>query len=393
MNGGSVPVSSSRLTNPLAELRPALAAITEAGVRVLPATGQAIEDLMRPDQDESYDRVRLGASADGVLDRIEDGAASYIEVVPRHRTQDHVFRHFLDGSARTYYIGNIVEGDRQSPVHVAQIGAGAVSRDDRGRVKTGPLDRRFLLGLDAKELSEQLVAAVEDALAPSNGRFTLLDLKERDPETDGIQAGKEPRSRAAHKANWQMRLLEIEMAKQLTVGEDEWLVLDGGLGKEYLDKRPAGGRFVGVVKSTYKNLSFSMGSGRRRREVNLYELLAGLQRGSRTAAYEILGGKAATWFVRIRGPEGLEFPLMGVLRVEMPKPSGESVSSDDLDRLSGALLEERSCTPYGADPRWHSHLYPIWLAERAIKGRFVSSEILKASLRWPTLSSNGSDTR
>jgi hypothetical protein len=25
----------------------------------LPATGQAIEDLMRPDQDESYDRVRL----------------------------------------------------------------------------------------------------------------------------------------------------------------------------------------------------------------------------------------------------------------------------------------------------------------------------------------------
>lgn len=275
-NGDSVPVSSLRLKNPLADLQPALAAITESGVRVLPATGQAIEDLMRPDQDESYDRVRLGPSADGVLDRIEDGVMSYVEVVPRHRTQDHVFRHFLDGSARTYYIGNIVEGDRQSPVHVAQIGAGAVSRDDRGRVKTGPLNRRFLLGLDLKELSDQLVAAVEDALAPSNGRFRLLDLRERDPETDGVQAGKEPRSRAAHKANWQMRRLEIEMAQELKATEDEWLVLDGGLGKEYLDNPPANGRFVGVVKSTYKNLSFSLGSGRRRREVNLYELLQSL---------------------------------------------------------------------------------------------------------------------
>jgi hypothetical protein len=299
----------------------------------------------------------------------------------------------LDGSARTYYIGNIVEGNRQSPVHVAQIGAGAVSRDDSGRIKTGPLYHRFLLGLDFKQLSEPLVAAVRDALAPTNGRFELLDLMERDPETDGVEAGKEPRSRAAHKANWQMRLLEIQMAQMLQVGAGEWLVLDGGLGNEYLDNPPAGGRFAGVVKSTYKNLSFSLGSGRQRREVNLYELLAGLQRGYRSAAYEILDGKAATWFVRIRGPEGLEFPLMGVLRVEIPLVNGESVSSELFNRLSGALLEERSCTPYGADPRWHSHLYPIWLAERAIKGRFVSSEILKASLRWPTLSNNGSTIR
>jgi hypothetical protein len=393
MNGECVPISSPDARNPIAELQPALAAITNAGVRVLPATGQAIEDLMRPDQDEGYDRVRLGSSADGVLDRIEDSVVSYVEVAPRHRTQDHVFRHFLDGSARTYYIGNIVEGHRQSPVHVAQIGAGAVSRDDRGRIKTGPLRHRFLLGLDFKQLSEHLLAAVTEALAPTDGRFELLDLMERDPETDGVEAGKEPRSRAAHKANWQMRMLEIEMARRLKVGPDEWLVLDGGLGKEYLVNPPASGQFAGVVKSTYKNLSFSLGSGRERREVNLYELLAGLHRGYRSAAYEILDGKAATWFVRIRGPEGLEFPLMGVLRVEIPLPNGGPVSSELLNRLSGALLEERSCTPYGADPRWHSHLYPIWLAERAIKGRFVSSEILKASLRWPTLSSNGSRTR
>jgi hypothetical protein len=58
-----VPISTPGFRNPVADLQPALAAITQAGVRVLPATGQAIEDLMRPDQDESYDRVRLGPSA------------------------------------------------------------------------------------------------------------------------------------------------------------------------------------------------------------------------------------------------------------------------------------------------------------------------------------------
>jgi hypothetical protein len=41
-------------------------------------------------------------------------------------------------------------------------------------------------------------------------------------------------------------------------------------------------------------------------------------------------------------------------------------------------------TPHGKDIRWHAHLYPIYLAEQAVKTAFVSVEALRAGLRWPT---------
>ena len=51
------------MPNPFEGLRPALEVMAKEG-EILPATGQAIEDLMRPDQEEAYDRVRLGIGSD-----------------------------------------------------------------------------------------------------------------------------------------------------------------------------------------------------------------------------------------------------------------------------------------------------------------------------------------
>jgi hypothetical protein len=49
------------MPNPFIGLRPALEVMVREG-EILPATGQAVEDLMRPDQEEAYDRIRLGKS-------------------------------------------------------------------------------------------------------------------------------------------------------------------------------------------------------------------------------------------------------------------------------------------------------------------------------------------
>ena len=57
------------MSNPFEGLRPALEVMAREG-EILPATGQAIEDLMRPDQEEGYDRVRLGVSSDTILDLV-----------------------------------------------------------------------------------------------------------------------------------------------------------------------------------------------------------------------------------------------------------------------------------------------------------------------------------
>jgi hypothetical protein len=90
------------------------------------------------------------------------------------------------------------------------------------------------------------------------------------------------------------------------------------------------------------------------------------------------------WYVRLREQRHLDYPLMGVVKVEFPNPTGEAVPSDLIDMLSSAIVAERQVTPHGKDVRWHAHLYPIYLAEQAVKMGFVSTEVLKAGLKWPT---------
>ena len=53
------------MPNPVEGLRPTLELITREA-KVLPATGQAMEDLMRPDHEEVIDQIR--SADDEVLD-------------------------------------------------------------------------------------------------------------------------------------------------------------------------------------------------------------------------------------------------------------------------------------------------------------------------------------
>ncbi|HEV2396598.1 MAG TPA: hypothetical protein VGS27_06640 [Candidatus Sulfotelmatobacter sp.] len=370
------------MRNPFEGLRPALEVMVKEG-KILPATGQAVEDMMRPDQEEAYDRVRLGTEH-GLLDIVIEGPNRnlYVDCPMIHREDKHLFQYFLDGSARTFYLGNVVEGERQTPIHVSQVGAVAVHRDHDGRMKVAKAQNKFVLLMNKDEVS--FGDEIEKRVNQAGSRYVFVDLKEEDSQTDGIKAGKEPRSRAAHKANWIMRRVEKEIAEGLTRGDGEWLMLDGGLGSEYAKDWKEGKDYAGVVKSSWKELKFSVKGGRGAKQtINTYELLSKLKVGQRTLAFGLRDGLIATWFVRIRGPEYLDFPLMGVLRVELPNPSMEGLPSELITEVSGALVAERCVSPHGMDVRWHSHLYPIFLAEQAVKNGFVSTEVLKAGLKWP----------
>lgn len=374
--------------NPLRDLEPALQVLGE-NAYVVPATGQAIADLMVPDIDELYDRVFLGNDAQQVISSVaeDNNRAVHRPVVELHRLDRHVFRFFLDGSAKTYYLGNVLEHERQSPVHLAQIGAVAIRRENNGQVRIADSDRRLLLLLDKASLSETLYDAVGQALAMTNNCELIDSGGDDDPLARGVQAAREPRSRAAHRANWQMRRLEKaaaqRMAEEISPASSDRLIIDGSLGSEYVDDwQMAHSPHVGVIKSTWKGMRFEI--GRERRRVNLFQLLAELPAGHRTIAFSLREGRLATWFVRLRGPANLQFALMGTLRVEVPMPEGGQIATELVDELSGALMAERSVTPYGRDLRWHSHLYPIWLAERAIEHTlFIPENVLKAALRWP----------
>lgn len=119
------------------------------------------------------------------------------------------------------------------------------------------------------------------------------------------------------------------------------------------------------------------------RRKDLTSILAGLPYGYRTVAFSAFEGKVAFWYIRLREQKELDYPLMGVIKVEYPCPDSKPVPSELVDLISSALFLERNVTPYGLDRRWHCSLYPIYVAEQVIKTKFFSREVIMGSIKWP----------
>lgn len=340
-------------------------------------------DGARPDIEELYDRATGGEpQSEGLW---ETEASSLYRPVPEIPRRDrHLFRHFVDGSTKTYFIGTLLEQQRSSPLQLAQVGAAGVHRNDEGGLRIVEVRHQIALFLDRSALSSDLWDELENAVSGAD-RLLMHSTAEDDEYT--ALGGEEPRARGAHKANWLMREAELAMAQRDSTegADDEWLVADGSLGNEYLNWN--GPPLVGVAKTFRRDSTFVMGTGPRARRLNLFGLLADLDEHHRTAVFprrrEGRSQLIAYWYVRLRPQRQLNYPLMGVVKVEIPCPDGNPVESELADLISGALVAERCVTPHGRDSRWHAHLYPVWIAEQVIRDSFHSDEVLKAALRWP----------
>lgn len=374
------------MSNPLAGLTEPLASLAE-GANVLPASGRAQEYLQRFDLDEHYDRIAFGDGRKVSELRERPGGSVYVATPPASRKADHCFRMFLDGAARTTFLGTLVSGSRATPVVLAQVGAAAIRREDDGALRQHARDIRLLLIADRRSLTDRIWEDTEARAAQAG--IGLIDSAEETSYTDNAANGntKEPRSRAAHRANWEMRRIEFDLLERVLRERPEgsWVVADGSLGKEfYKAQRPDG--YVGAVKNFSKDLLFELPAKRgAKRQVDLYTLLARLEVGHRTVVFGHPEGSRAFWYVRLRGPVELDYPLMGVVKVEVPLAIGEFLEAELVDRLSRCLVAERTVAPHGRDVRWHAHLYPIHMAEQAIRTGFVSQQVLQAAVRWPRL--------
>src|ERR1700730_11165712 len=93
---------------------PALRILAE-NVSILPASGGAVEDLQRPDADEIEDAE--ARATDGDVTAIGETQPSrdpltYIATPPIPRPENHLFRYFIDGSLRTYFIATGIQQNR-----------------------------------------------------------------------------------------------------------------------------------------------------------------------------------------------------------------------------------------------------------------------------------------
>ncbi|WP_135257740.1 hypothetical protein [Thermus caldilimi] len=372
----------------LRNLRHILETIAQ-GVEVLPAVGGAVEDLERPDFEEREDQALNEEERvfETIVERSTDGTrpSLYRPTPPLTRSKRHLFRYFLDGSFRSYFLGTLLEHERETPVHFAQIGACVLRREDNGSVRREVLEIRNLLLAGRKRLSSELWSKLENVATMADIR--LVDLEERDI-VSGVLSDFDLRNKAAGKVRFEMHNLEAELIRRVLpkLGLDQWLVVDGSLQFQPtlsdLEQSEIIKPVLGVAKNFRKDPQFVFGRGPRAERRSIYKLLADLKPYHRTAAFGARQGKLVFWYVRLREQTQVDYPLMGVVKAELVNPSLEAVPSELIDLLSRALVAERSVTPHGQDRRWHAHLYPIFLAERAIKESLVSREVVQQFLKW-----------
>lgn len=295
------------------------------------------------------------------------------------------FSFFMDGSRRTYKIGDIVidGGKKIYPVVIAQIRAGCTERDGAKKLHSHQtiLRKNLLLlsdkinTVDFREIQQRLMrtaVAKEMFLEVVSYRF--------ESEKHNI-----PVNSAIAKANSMMHDMEIEilsnMVKSGSLDTDRMLVVDGPL--QFLRQDTGKPEFsdlfynvIGVSKSFNPMLPASGKSKRGGTQIGA-ELLK-LEYGERTPVFmkeNDRGRRFGVWYLRIRPKNRVSNPLEGIIKIEkmaLEDYYDSGIPTDIIDTISLSLLNECSPTCYGRDERWASHLYPVYLTETLIKSTFES---------------------
>jgi len=368
----------------ISAIKPAIELLSNQ-IDILPASGGAVEDLQTPDIDELEDMLinRDSGEITAFLETPEPSLSTlYKSTPPIYREENHLYRYFIDGSLLTYYLGTGIEGNRSFPIEMAQIGAAVMQRDKNGKVSQMGVKTRVLLLVPKGQfgVSDSVWAQLSN-LNTSDGYFQVIDTTQRTANTPTEPTIENLRTRAGGIARNRMHKLEIEMIEITNGFRDErnWLILDGAVKLDEFISTP---HMIGVAKNFRKDPQFYFGRSHRVHK-DITSIIAGLPYAHRTAVFSSHGGRVAFWYVRLRRQGEVDYPLMGVVKIELPRPNGEPVGADLADLLSRTLVAERDVTPHGRDNRWHCHLYPIFQAEQAIKSNFYSKQVLMGFIQWP----------
>lgn len=356
-------------------------------IKILPASGGAVEDMLHADPEEIED-ILINREINTVTSFAEtpepDPQNIYRPTPPLPRNKRHLFRFFIDGSIRTYFLGTGIEGSRSFPIELAQVGAAMMKREDDGRLKVLHQHQKVLLLLPRQNqgISDYLWSQLNRL-----GKPDWLELADYTVPDKLADVRVDPRDKAGARARSIMHRLEIELIRHTDPlrNENSWLILDGAvkfIEEDIWNSWKTNPYVIGVAKSFRKDPIFQFGRRATQRK-DISSILAGLPYAHRTVSFSTFDDKIAFWYVRMREQKNLDYPLMGVIKVEFPRPNKDPIAAELADLISSALVAERNVTPYGLDRRWHCCLYPIHIAEQAIKNKFFSKDVLLGCIRWP----------
>lgn len=302
------------------------------------------------------------------------------------------FSYFMDGSRRTYKIGDIVlERKKIFPVVAAQIRAGCTERDRQKKLHThGLVHRKNLLLLSDKMNEVDFQEIRQRILKTQMAQDLHLDIVRYyfDPVKDSV-----PVNAAIARANSIMHDMEINILGQMVNSEilepNHMLIVDGPL--QFIRQDTGKPEFadmfynvVGVSKSFDPMLPTSSKS--KRGGIQIGAELLKLEYGQRTPVFlkeNSRQRKYGCWYLRIRPKDRVAGPLEGIIKIEKMavEEDEDGLDSSVVDNISLWLLNESSPTCYGRDERWASHLYPVYLTETLIKSSFESDLVFISNFK------------
>lgn len=344
-------------------------------ITALPALG-GHDELALPNADE-----REAAIVDSGITTIDTfaepaNAKNLYREVPS--IEKSIFRFFIDGSERTYFVETGLEQGRSFPIEAAQVGAVVLEREGTDlSIFRHEQKNLILIPHGANGLSDEVWGLIEGIQVPG---WTLHDYNIENvhkKETD-------LRDRARGKALYIMHELEVGLIRSTDDWRDDdtWLLLDGSVrfGVDDSAKIVRDSYVIGLAKSFSKHPQFKFSSGSKRKDITA--VIAGLEDGHRTVAFFFPEGRVAFWFLRLQSQRRVDHALMGVVKIEIAVENpGQELDPETIDRISASLLKEKSPSSYGLDQRWPCQIYPITAAEKVIKGRFMTREVINQMIK------------
>lgn len=235
------------------------------------------------------------------------------------------FAFFMDGSRRTYKIGDIVIGNKKIyPVVVAQIRAGCTERDEKRKLHSyqshQTIQRKNLLLLSDKVNTEDFLEIKQRIMRTKIAQEMSLEVVSYrfEPEKHNI-----PVNAAIAKANSMMHDMEIgilsNMVRSGALATDRMLVVDGPL--QFLRQDTGKSEFadlfynvIGVSKSFNPMLPTSSKS--KRGGVQIGAELLKLEYGDRTPVFlkeNNRNRRFGVWYLRIRPKNRVKNPLRCII--------------------------------------------------------------------------------
>lgn len=287
------------------------------------------------------------------------------------------FQYFLDGSRKTYKIGDIITKDNKFvPVVTGQLGAVCCHRNEQHKLENYKSSLKYVLML-YDGINEHDFDIIKRTFEGVRHKGVPIEVHDYSISKMKDEA---PTNAAIAKIHKMMADEEVEMLKSMVhenvLDTNRMLVIDGSL--QFMTQRFNPEIFynvVGISKSFNPNLT-----GVLKGKKHIGVLLSKLQFGQRTPVYKYdkMRNTIGAWYLRIRERQNVKNPLEGVVKIEKmalkENIENDGFDSNLIDNISSSILAERIPTCHGRDSRWANHLYPIYLTESYLKASFLSDK-------------------